>query len=100
MRQTLCPKCRKSFRTQRGLEWHLERSHPESQQAVLAQKQPKEAETVCGADREQQVQEKLVELDTRLRMVAREQETVDTRLEVRAEKITADPVSQAGVSCA
>ena len=75
MAQVLCPKCEKTFMTQSGLGWHLERSHPEARQAMLAQDQPKETETARGADLEQEAQEKLAELNTRLGIVAREQET-------------------------
>lgn len=48
MQQALCPKCGKRLRTQRGLGWHLERSHAEARQDMLAQNHLKEAETVCG----------------------------------------------------
>ena len=89
MAQTLCPKCGRSFRTQSGLAWHVEHSHPEARQAMLAQDQPKEAGTACRADLEQ-VQEKLAELDTRLEMAAQKQKTVEAKLEERVEKTTAE----------
>jgi len=90
MAQVLCPKCEKTFMTQSGLGWHLERSHPEARQAMLAQDQPKETETARGADLEQEAQEKLAELNTRLGMVVQEQERVEARLEELAGKITAE----------
>ena len=64
-----CQQCQKTFRTESGLNWHLEHVHGQVQQSVTLH-QPSEQVQAPTNDLEQRVNEKLAELERKLEALA------------------------------
>lgn len=84
-----CPECGKEFRGQKGLEWHMERSHPVAQQAVLGQSQSEEAAATWQACAEQLLEE-VAELRTEVQTATGRQTATEMKIDGRLEKVAAE----------
>ncbi len=84
-----CPECGKGFRGQTGLEWHMKRSHPLAQQAVLGQSQSEEAGAAWQASMGQ-IREELAGLRTEIQTVTDNQTATETKIDSRLEKVAAE----------
>jgi hypothetical protein len=89
MAQILCPQCGQTFKTQRGLWWHVERLHPGIRQGTLAQDRPGEAGGTWPAGAGQ-LQEELAELRAEVEMAIEKQAALERKMDKRVAEMAAE----------